>query len=843
MGRFGRSITLVVFFGSLYLVERSFGKDDDFLRQVSLIISKQEKEVYLSLKEEHRKRAFIDAFWKSRDPYPETSRNEFKEKWYRRLEECRLMGADYEWDQRCEMLLLNGSPQVRRVLRCSTLYPIEVWYYSEGENYPYELFVIFYRVNLKKGFKIWYPHEGVGTLFNFPSFTLSRLWNEVNTICPVSDADFIKAALDFVFTQGTLAYSSSVASALKPFPPPGTEWLDKFLGRLAIKREDTKDINLSVYFPSKRGDRTLVTFILPLDKEKISSVVETEEVNLYTLEVIGEVVKNDEMFETFRYLFSYPESVNSPLPVTFDRLLRPGIYRVIVKVVDKGSKREFIADKTIEVPLVEEKDLIESSKANKETASISRVNVFDPRIDYKEETFSYPNFSLSDILGIPIEKGEFKLLLDKNRRYITGNVRVLAISDKKISKVVFTLKGNDTYRVVKTEPPFSVEFNLGKLPVPVILEGVGYNAEGHEIGRDEIVLNSSEHVFRVRILQPGAGFKGKVVPFRIRVDKPQNRKVEYLKLEWNGKPLVTLYQEPWEGVVTLSSEEYGIFKARVRLDDGREDEDSVLINVEGFVEQLEVKVVEIFFSLSKKVSANFTPSDIELYDKGEKRKVLSVERVGSKPFSAVLLIDSSSSMEKLMPEVRKAALYFSKKAVDGGNFVSIMSFNDFVSVISPFTRDYLLLTKAITKLEAERGTALYDAVVRAVASLNGVEGLNAVVLLSDGIDEHSKFSLQEVLSLLRKSKVVVYTLGLGESRKGKSVLRKIASITGGVFYNMRDTTSIEKVYADILNDLESRYRLLFEATFARNEVEFRPIEIKILSMPKVKIFAPEGYFP
>src|ERR1044072_7093505 len=87
-------------------------KYQEWLQAVAQLISEAEKKSFLDLAEDYQRDAFIDKFWRSRDPYQDTARNEFKDKWEARLDEAKSAFGRLD-DDRARFLLLNGPPAAR----------------------------------------------------------------------------------------------------------------------------------------------------------------------------------------------------------------------------------------------------------------------------------------------------------------------------------------------------------------------------------------------------------------------------------------------------------------------------------------------------------------------------------------------------------------------------------------------------------------------------------------------------------------------------------------------------------------------------------------------------------
>src|SRR5688500_10905854 len=128
-----------------------------FLAEVEILITPTELAAFLALEQDYQRDAFITNFWRSRDPYPDTARNELQDQWQVRLElAASLFGAI--GDERAKMVLYNGPPDGRVEARCTSLWPVEVWFYDKKKNRTREeLWIIFYQRFGAGACRIWQP--------------------------------------------------------------------------------------------------------------------------------------------------------------------------------------------------------------------------------------------------------------------------------------------------------------------------------------------------------------------------------------------------------------------------------------------------------------------------------------------------------------------------------------------------------------------------------------------------------------------------------------------------------------------------------------------------------------
>jgi VWFA-related protein len=218
------------------------------------------------------------------------------------------------------------------------------------------------------------------------------------------------------------------------------------------------------------------------------------------------------------------------------------------------------------------------------------------------------------------------------------------------------------------------------------------------------------------------------------------------------------------------------------------------------------------------------------------------------PFNLVLLLDVSGSVEERMDFIRKAARNF-LSTVSPQDRIAIISFRDDIQVISDFTTDRSLLNKRLDDIEAGGATSLYDALayvlVNQIKQLRGER--TAVVILSDGDDNHSFVPFNAVLEATIESGALIYPLYVPSglipessvpapsttldplrtryltitTRAGQEA-RKLAEVSGGIYYPIRQIDDLQKAYDDVVAQLRMSYTITYaSATNSTRRVSVR----------------------
>ncbi len=188
------------------------------------------------------------------------------------------------------------------------------------------------------------------------------------------------------------------------------------------------------------------------------------------------------------------------------------------------------------------------------------------------------------------------------------------------------------------------------------------------------------------------------------------------------------------------------------------------------------------------------------------------------PATIGLLIDSSGSMWQHRPVTIASATAFAQARHPQDEIFAI-AFNEYVTPVlptaSPFTSDGGVLRVALERNVASRGrTALYDAIAGGVEYLSrGTRERKVLVLLSDGGDNASRITFDELLEKVQASNVVIYTIALIDPialGHNAGALRHLAKVTGGLAFEPKTKAVIGNAFHTIAADIRSRYTLAYE---------------------------------
>ncbi|MES1242561.1 MAG: VWA domain-containing protein [Acidobacteriota bacterium] len=806
-------------------------KYQEWLDEVQLLMTDDERAAFLALDKDYQRDAFIERFWESRDKYKATARNEFRDRWEARIQQARAQWEGNLNDDRVKIFLLNGPPAAAYVSTCSTLlWPLEVWYYAGSDQIGQEFVVVFYKRWGAGLFHLWNPMEGLDVLFNEGGATSiggrSHSIGEIAQGCP-RDGDKVAAGIGWVASQrmGYTVLQSRIES--KP-QGPGGEWVATF-GSYSTDIPDGAAVlpaKLDLDFPGRYQNRTVLQGVLSLATAD-AGMAKLADHRSYNFVVTGELLQGGRLFDRFRYKFDFPAAAaatapeaDTQLPLLFQRYLRPGDYLMVVKLEDLNSGKLARIERSVTVPEVD-KLAPPPPPSDPETARI--LAEANAAISNGETT-----------VKIVPPPGELQ----------TGMLRFDTLTTGDIAQVTFSL--DDKAVLTKRKPPFSVELDLGSLPRPRHLVVTAFDAAGNQIASDETLINAVVNRFKVKLLEPRRGqhYESSLLA-NSQVDIPDGESLERVEYYLNETRVATLYQPPYtQPIVLPKGEPLAYVRAVAYLTDGNSTEDLVFVNAPDTLDALDIQFVELYTSALDRQNrpvAGLAQKDFSVTEDGVRQEITRFEQVTNLPIHAAVALDVSASMSDNLDQTREAALRFLEQTIQPKDRASLITFNDRPNLAVKFTKDITTLAGGLAGLKAERGTALYDTIIFSLFYFNGVKGQRALLLLSDGKDEGSRFTFEDAQDYARRAGVTIYAIGLGEDVDRKK-LEKISEETGGRAFFVQKAAELDSIYRTIEEELRSKYLIAYQSSNTSGSDEFRTVDLKV-NKPGVEAKTLRGYYP
>jgi VWFA-related protein len=200
------------------------------------------------------------------------------------------------------------------------------------------------------------------------------------------------------------------------------------------------------------------------------------------------------------------------------------------------------------------------------------------------------------------------------------------------------------------------------------------------------------------------------------------------------------------------------------------------------------------------------------------------------PLELVVAVDVSGSMGTVMPKVKQAVKAF-LGAVPAENQLSLLGFNDTVfSLTRRPTDPPEERVRAVDRLAAWGATALYDVIVRGIDMLGARTGRKALVVFSDGEDQGSHVTLDQVEQRLQASDVTLYVIGQGRLLsvdRLQKVMERLSSSSGGRVFAMANIDQLSSAFDTLLEELSHQYLIGYPPPGDVRDGKFHEIKVRV----------------
>ena len=221
------------------------------------------------------------------------------------------------------------------------------------------------------------------------------------------------------------------------------------------------------------------------------------------------------------------------------------------------------------------------------------------------------------------------------------------------------------------------------------------------------------------------------------------------------------------------------------------------------------------------------------------------------PVSIGVIFDMSGSMADKIDRSRQAAVQFFRTANPQDEFF-LVNFNTRAQLVSPFTSSVDELQNRLMYTSAGGMTALYDGVYLGLSQMKGAHNAKkALLILSDGGDNHSRYSESEVRKYVQEADVQIYAIGLfsggatPEERAGPSLLYDLTEMTGGRVFTVNNVGELPDIASKISMELRNQYVLGYMPSHRTKDGKWRKVKVKLhppKGLPPLTVFAKTGYF-
>jgi VWFA-related protein len=232
--------------------------------------------------------------------------------------------------------------------------------------------------------------------------------------------------------------------------------------------------------------------------------------------------------------------------------------------------------------------------------------------------------------------------------------------------------------------------------------------------------------------------------------------------------------------------------------------------------------------------------NFQIFEDGQPQKIASFSGEDA-PLSIGILVDTSGSMDMKLNRSRAAAREF-LKTMNEQDEGFLIEFNDGVEMMHGFTNNFQEIDENLDHLQPKGLTALFDALHTGLREMRKAKNpRKAILLISDGGDNHSRYTAEDIESVVRDADVQIYAVGVfepefkigrsKEEKTGPELLAELADQTGGRAYPARSLNDLPALAAKVGIELRNQYVLGYSPTNALRDGTYRKVEVKVKAPP------------
>ncbi len=223
------------------------------------------------------------------------------------------------------------------------------------------------------------------------------------------------------------------------------------------------------------------------------------------------------------------------------------------------------------------------------------------------------------------------------------------------------------------------------------------------------------------------------------------------------------------------------------------------------------------------------------------------------PISIGIVLDMSGSMSDKVDKARQAAVQFLRTANPRDEFF-LVSLNNQASLTARFTSSVEELQNRMMITTAKGRTALIDGIYLGLSQMKDARyARRALLIISDGGDNHSRYSESDIRNFVKESDCQLYSIGVfdandmgrtSEEQYGPTLLSEIAELSGGRVFPVASLNDLPDIAAKIGMEMRNQYVLGYKPSDARHDGAWRKIKVKLSpprGLPPLNVYAKTGY--
>ena len=578
------------------------------------------------------------------------------------------------------------------------------------------------------------------------------------------------------------------------------------------------------------GKKTVVR--IRLSSPELSKAAASHGMRSFAGELRGTFSRGEEMVQAFRYPVAGDVTDGKTFTYSFLRPLPPGNYRLKLVVAEPGGREVGEGAVDLSVPEVGITFRPEMAPAEAQTLPEAEAIVIADEAQPRE----------------PIDSTNPKLkILPPSREAPVGLLRLEADVEPPITRVEFYL--GDKLLLARTRPPFSVEIDLGNLPLKQTVRAVGYDETGRVVDEDAWAINEGSARVAVRVLPQPDPASGRV-RVRVAVQSISGGIAKLVELFLDEKKVGSWTHEPYVATIPFDQYTRGNFlRATAVAEDGKEANDiRMLKGPSATVENVRVDVVQLHVSALDKTGhfvKGLARDDFSIQEDGRPQAMTGFEVADKLPLTIGLVVDGSGSMEKGLPFVHEASAELFQNLIREKDHGFVIEFRERARFLQELTGDSGALQRASRETRAEGATALYDSIILGLYQFRALQGRKALVVVTDGADNRSHVEFDTLLRYARSAGSPIYFIAVNiplTDFKSRKAINQIATESGGEVFAIGSASKITEVTHRIEEELRSQYVLAFRTDSQKPPGQYREVRVAV-AKPGISVRTIRGYIP
>lgn len=283
--------------------------------------------------------------------------------------------------------------------------------------------------------------------------------------------------------------------------------------------------------------------------------------------------------------------------------------------------------------------------------------------------------------------------------------------------------------------------------------------------------------------------------------------------------------------------------------------------------KVQVGVINLFVTVRDKRNAILTDlnkEDFRVYEDGKEQKIEFFSKELNLPLTMGLLVDTSGSMDRMLPAEQQTASMFLEQVMKKGDLTTLITFDQDADLLTDFTGSIAELERGLNRARINeafapvtpgtvpdahpRGTVFYDAVYLVARQKLAQEvGRRAVIVCTDAVDFGSRVRLEEAIEAAQRADAVVHVLLIYDPDQffnqgsGAGVAHKMAEETGGRMIEVKGAKRLGEAFQQLAEELRSQYSIGYYSSNPLHDGRFRKVKVEV-TRSDAKVLARKGYY-